>query len=154
MSERRPALLRLLIVALVVSNIGLFLYIVLTPEPYSRTISRIETLQINPGRIKVLGAASRGPAGPAAATKGDKRGAYRACLEWGPFAAADASKVEVALGRLALSEPPQQRAFGDGSGAKRYAYFLREPDATLVSRITELQRGFPGTEIKATACPQ
>ena len=150
MSERRPAILRLLIVALVLSNIGLLVYIVLTPDPSSSTASRIEALQINPGRIKVLGAASRGPATVA---KSDKGGAQGACLEWGPFAAPELSKVDVALGRLALSRPPEQRALGDESGAKRYAYFLREPHANVVAQIAELQRGFPQTAIRAVPCP-
>jgi hypothetical protein len=156
MSDRKPALLRLLIFALVLSNVGLFLYIVLTPDPQSQTAARIEALQINPGRIKVLGAASRGPAALTTAArgdKGDKGGGYRACLEWGPFAAADVSKAAAALDRLALSAPAEQRAVGEASGGKRYAYFLREPDAKVVAQIAELQRGFPGTEIKAAPCP-
>src|SRR5829696_3582167 len=109
MSDRRPALLRLLIFALVLLDIGLFLYIVLTPDSLSQTAARIDALQINPGRIKVLGVASRGPAAAASGAKSDKGGAYRACLEWGPFAAADVSKVEAALDRLVLSEPAEQR---------------------------------------------
>ena len=153
MSERRPAMLRLLIFGLVLSNIGLLLYIVLTADPHSQVAARIEALQINPGRIKVLGAASRGPAATATTGKGVKGGRQHACLEWGPFAASDASKVDVALGRLALPEPAQQRALAEASGAKRYVYFLREPDAKIVAEIADLQRGFPGTEIKAAACP-
>jgi hypothetical protein len=154
MADRRTAFLRLLIFALVLANIGLFLYIVLTPDPHLQTAARIEALQINPGRIKVLGAASRGPAAmPATGAKADQGGASRACLEWGPFAAGEASKADAALGRLALSEPAQQRALAEASGEKRYAYFLREPDAKVVAQIAELQRGFPGTQLRAAACP-
>jgi len=153
MSEKRPAILRLLVVALVVSNAALLLYIVLTPDASSNIASRIEALQINPGRIKVLGAANRGPAAPAPAAKPDRGGAQRACLEWGPFSPSEISKVEVALSRLALPQPARQRAIEDSSRGRRYAYLLREPDANLVAQIAELQRGFPGTEIKAAACP-
>jgi hypothetical protein len=153
MSNRRPAILRLLIFALVLSNIGLFLYIILTPDSQSQTAARIEVLQINPGRIKVLGAANRGPAAPGTAAKGDKGGAHPACLEWGPFAAAEVGKANAALGQLALSAPAEQRPIGEAGDAKRYMYFLREPDAKVVGQIAELQRSFPGTEIKAAACP-
>jgi len=153
MSERRPAILRLLAVALVVSNAALLLYIVLTPEASSNVAARIEALQINPGRIKVLGAASRGPAAVAPAAKMDKGRAQGVCLEWGPFAASETAKVELALSRLALSDPPQQRVSADASRGKRYAYFFLEPDAKVVEEIAELQRGFPATEIRAAACP-
>ena len=153
MSEKRPAVLRFLAVALVVSNAALLLYIVLTPDASSNIASRIEALQINPGRIKVLGAASRGPATPAPAAKADRGGAHGACLEWGPFSSSETSKVEAALSRLALPQGAQQRAIDDASRGRRYAYLLREPDASLVAQIAELQLGFPGTEIKAAACP-
>lgn len=37
---------------------------------------------------------------------------------------------------------------------KQIAYFVRDPNAATVARLTELQRDFPGTQIKAVACPQ
>ncbi len=36
---------------------------------------------------------------------------------------------------------------------KQMAYFVREPGAAMVARLAELQREFPGSEIKAVACP-
>lgn len=36
---------------------------------------------------------------------------------------------------------------------KQIAYFVREPDAAVVARLAELQREFPGTEVKAVPCP-
>jgi len=36
---------------------------------------------------------------------------------------------------------------------KSIAYFVREPDPALVARLAELQRDFPGTEVKAVPCP-
>ena len=36
---------------------------------------------------------------------------------------------------------------------KQIAYFVREPDPAVVARLAELQREFPGTEVKAVPCP-
>jgi hypothetical protein len=36
---------------------------------------------------------------------------------------------------------------------RQVAFFVREPDATTVARLTELQRDFPAAEIKAGSCP-
>ncbi|MCW5606376.1 MAG: SPOR domain-containing protein [Burkholderiales bacterium] len=36
---------------------------------------------------------------------------------------------------------------------KQIAYFVREPDQQMVARLAELQREFPGSEIRAVACP-
>ncbi|MBX9812998.1 MAG: SPOR domain-containing protein [Burkholderiales bacterium] len=36
---------------------------------------------------------------------------------------------------------------------KQIAYFVREPGEAMVARLVELQREFPGSEIKAVACP-
>jgi hypothetical protein len=154
MSEERETVsprLRIVLIVLVLANVLLFGYASLAPDNRSTAAKRIEELQINPGRIKLKGAATRGPAGQAAAPS--KSTAYRACLEWGPFAAPDAGRAESALGRLALAQTPVQRPVADSGGAKRFAYFVREPDASTVAQIAELQRGFPGTEIKAGPCP-
>ena len=149
MSERKRVNLRLVVVALIVANLMAFAYALFAPDPRARAGARIEELQINPGRIKLLGSATRGPGGSAAG----KAGAYRACLEWGPFSGADAAKADSALARLTLAQPPLQRPLSEVGGTKRYAYFVRDPDAAIVAQIAELQRGFPGTEIKAGPCP-
>ncbi|MFN7087462.1 MAG: SPOR domain-containing protein [Burkholderiales bacterium] len=36
---------------------------------------------------------------------------------------------------------------------KQVVYFVREPDESVVGRLTELQREFPASEIRAVACP-
>ncbi|MGQ0749880.1 MAG: hypothetical protein ACT4PS_05035 [Betaproteobacteria bacterium] len=36
---------------------------------------------------------------------------------------------------------------------RQIAYFVREPDAATVARLAELQREFPGTQMKAVPCP-
>lgn len=36
---------------------------------------------------------------------------------------------------------------------RQVAYFVREPTEAVVASLTELQREFPGSEIKAVACP-
>lgn len=145
MSERSLVGLRLTLAALVVANVLFFGYTVLAPDPRAQAGSRIDELQINPGRIKLMGSATRGPGGVA--------GAQRACLEWGPFAASDLARVESALARLSLPQRPLQRPVGDSTNARRFSYFVREPDAGIVAQIAELQRGFPGSEIRAGPCP-
>jgi len=36
---------------------------------------------------------------------------------------------------------------------KQVNYFVREPSAATIARLTDLQRGFPATEIRAVSCP-
>jgi hypothetical protein len=153
MSEESRVRLRLLLAALVVANVLFFAYQLFVPDTRGAAASRIEELQINPGRIKLQGAATRGPGGQAASGKGNKGALYRACLEWGPFSGADVAKADSALARLNLPQSPVQRPLSEVGGVKRFAYFVREPDAAMVARIAELQREFPGTEIKAGPCP-
>ena len=151
MSERSELTLRMILIALIVANVLFFAYAVLAPDTHAQAGSNIEELQINPARIKLMGSATRGPGGQAANAK--SKGAYRACLEWGPFAGAEVGKVESALARLTLPQPAVQRPLAEVSGVRRFAYFVREPDAAIVSQIAELQRAFPGSEIKAGPCP-
>ena len=154
MSEEEAAVsprLRVLLIALVITNVLFCAYAILSPDPAATAAKRIEELQINPNRIKLIGTATRGPAGQAGGAA-SKSGVYRACLEWGPFSGSEAAKAETALGRLSLAQPAVQRPVPD-SGGKRFAYFVREPEAPTVAQIAELQRGFPGTQIKAGPCP-
>ena len=144
MSERQRLGAKAVFVALVVANVLFFAYARLSLDTRAGAASRIEDLQINPGRIKLLNAATRGPGGGAPKS---------ACLEWGPFSGPDTAKVEAALGRLGLPRPPLQRSLGEAGGVKRYAYYVREPEAATVAQIAELQRSFPGTNIKAGPCP-
>ena len=135
---------------LVVANLMVLAWSALRPDPHTRSAERIEALQINPGRVKLVGAATRGPGGQSGS---GQSAIYRACLEWGPFSGLETGKAEAALARLELDTPPLQRTVGEAGGAKRYAYFVREPEAEVVARIAELQRAFPGTAIKAGPCP-
>lgn len=144
MSEHRKINARFIFIVLLVANVLFFAYARISLDNRAGSASRIEDLQINPARIRLLNAATRGPG-----TLAPKS----ACLEWGPFAVIDAGKAEVALGRLGLPRPPIQRTLGEAAGSKRFAYYVREPEATTVAQIAELQRSFPGTEIKAGACP-
>jgi hypothetical protein len=36
---------------------------------------------------------------------------------------------------------------------KQVAFHVREPDPAMIAKLTELQKGFPGTEMKAGPCP-
>jgi len=134
---------------LVIANLLVFAYYFFTPDPRGSSGTRLEELEINPSRIRVKGVATRGPGG----TAGKRAAAYRACLEWGPIAPGDVARAEAALAKLALSQPPIQRPVAEGTGAKRVSYFVAEPDNDKAARIAELQRNFPGTEIKAGPCP-
>ena len=153
MSEASKGNLRLLLAALVVANVLFLAYQLFTPDTSATAGVALEELQINPGRIKLQGAATRGPGGQTASGKGNKGALYHACLEWGPFSGAEVAKAESALERLTLPQTPIQRPLSEVGGAKRFAYFVREPDAEIVARIAELQRAFPGTEIRAGPCP-
>ena len=63
MSEGRKVNLRLAIIVLIVANVLFLAYQLFTPDSRASAGSRIEELQINPGRIKLQGAATRGPGG-------------------------------------------------------------------------------------------
>jgi hypothetical protein len=132
------------VIALAVVNVLFFAYARLSIDSRSNAAARVDELEINPDRIKLLNAATRGPGGNAPKS---------ACLEWGPFAGGDTARVEAALGGLSLPRPPLQRSLGEGAGGKRYAYYVREPDAATVAQIAELRQSFPGSDIKAGPCP-
>jgi hypothetical protein len=44
--------------------------------------------------------------------------------------------------------PVQRRLQND-----RYAYLLREPDAGTIAKIADLQRAYPGSDLRAVPCP-
>jgi hypothetical protein len=144
MSEKRKTSAKAAFIVLAVINVLFFAYARIILDNRAGAASRVDDLQINPGRIKLLDAATRGPGGGAPKS---------ACLQWGPFTGGETAKVEAALGGLSLAHPPFQRTIGEGGSGKRYAFYVREPDAGTVAQIAELQRGFPGTDIKAGACP-
>ena len=144
--------LRVILIALAILNVLFFGYQVFAPDAREAAGTRIEELQINPGRIRLVGSATRGPGGHAA-NGNSSRAPYRACLEWGPFSAGEAGKAESALSALRLPLPAVQRAASEATSGRKLAYYVREPDAPVVAQVTELQRNFPGTRIKAGPCP-
>jgi hypothetical protein len=143
MFERNKVNARALFFVLAVANVLFFAYARVSLDSRAAAASRIEDLQINPGRIRLMNTATRGPGGTVPKS---------ACLEWGPFSVVDAGRAEVALGRLGLPRAAVQRLVVEG-GSKRFAYYVKEPDAATVGQIAELQKGFPGTDIKAAPCP-
>ena len=78
-------------------------------------------------------------------------GPWRNAVSLGLFKNEDAARTE--LERL--------RAMGVRSALitrrekllRQVAFFVREPGATTIARLTELQRDFPASEIKAGSCP-
>ncbi|MGZ8209083.1 MAG: hypothetical protein ACXW2I_17640 [Burkholderiales bacterium] len=152
MAERRKAWVRVLFFGLLTANALVFAYWLLRPDTQRAAAARIEELQINPARIRLLGAATRGGGQGAQPKAASKAASPRACLEWGPFSGTEIAGAESALAALALAQPPVQRALPDVNGEKRVAYLVREPDTATVGHIAELQRNFAGTEIKAVPC--
>lgn len=143
MAERRQSLLRLTTIALAAANALMLGYLVIGGDDRAAA-RRIEQLQINPERIKIMAAASRGPSGREASPA-----AVRACLQWGPFTAATTPQVDADLAALSLPQPPIQRRLQN----ERFAYLLREPDARVIARVAELQRAYAGTDLRAVPCP-
>ena len=143
MAERSNSTLRLIAIGLAAANVILFVYLLFAGDDRAAS-QRIEQLQINPERIKIMAAASRGPSGaPANAS------AVRACLQWGPFTAATLTRADTDLAALSLPEAPLQRRLQN----ERFAYLVREPDAGVIARLAELQRAHPGTDLRAVPCP-
>jgi hypothetical protein len=227
MSERSKVTLRFALIALVAANALVFLYWRFALDTGAAG-ARIEKLQINAERVKLIAAATRGPGGQQAQST-DGAGAFRACLQWGPLIGPSLARAEAALGKLELAQPPIQRAVADAGGYwvyipppknrtevdqllsevralgvvdafvvqdpakwrnaislgifktdqaartfltgvqqrgvtsavaerrenffKSFSYFVREPDTETVAQFAELQRAFPGTEIRAAQCP-
>jgi len=141
------------LLVLLIANVLAFGYFAFRTDPQVASRTRIEEIQIKPGRIQLLGSATRGGGQPDDAVKVGKGAAQVPCLEWAPFAADKVTSVERALERLGLPHPAIRRPLGETGGAPQFAYLVREPDAATVARIAEVQREFPGTQIKAAQCP-
>jgi hypothetical protein len=151
MAERRIARLRLIFLGLVAANLIVFTFLKLRADPNEAAAMRIQEVQINAESVKLLRAATRGAGQAAAAEPGG--GAKPACLEWGPVASADAAAAAGALEKLALTHPPVRRPASDSGAPERFVYYLREPDSATVAQMAQLQRMFPGTQIRAGTCP-
>jgi hypothetical protein len=152
MSERTKTRLRLLFIVLAVANVLVFTFFKLRPDPNEAAALRIKEVQINAGSVKLLAAKSRG-AGEAI-TSAKAGGDSAACLEWGPISSGDVTAAEGGLDKLALAAPAIRRPAADTEGGgERFVYFLREPEKAVVAQIAELQRTFPGTQIRAGKCP-
>lgn len=206
-------------IGLIALNVLIVIYARFTDDSRAAN-ARIEQLQINPERIKLIAAATRGPGGQA-----QTDGVF-ACLQWGPLVGASLARADAVLAQIELAQPAVQRAVADAGGYwvyvppsrnpeqtlneihalgivdafivqdparwrnaislgifkseqaarsflagvqqkgatsavaerrenffKSFAYFVREPDKKTVAQFADLQRAFPGTEIRAAACP-
>ncbi len=78
-------------------------------------------------------------------------GPWRNAVSLGLFKNEDAAKAE--LERLRERGVRSATVTRREKLLKQVAFFVREPDAVTVARLTELQRDFPATEIKAGSCP-
>lgn len=76
---------------------------------------------------------------------------WRNAISLGIFRAEDAAQ-----GHLATLKEKGVRTAVVGKRdnlVRQIAFYIRDPGEPVVARLTELQRQFPGTEIKAAACP-
>jgi len=76
---------------------------------------------------------------------------WRNAVSLGIFKSEDAAKTFLA----ALRDKGVRSAILDRreNFLKQIVYYVREPGEAMVAKLAELQREFPGTEIKAVACP-
>jgi hypothetical protein len=153
MVEVKVAWVRALSFALLIANVIALVYLAFRSDPQVAARTRIGELQINPARIQLVAAATRGGGQPTDATKAAKGPSDAACLEWAPFSTDSAAGAGKALERLGLPLSPIRRPLREQAGAARFAYVVREPDTATVARIAELQKDFPGTELRAAPCP-
>ena len=79
-------------------------------------------------------------------------GPWRNAVSLGLFKSEDAANTELErLRKLGVRSAVVTRR---EKFLKQVSYFVREPSAATIARITELQRDFPTTEIKAASCPE
>ncbi len=78
-------------------------------------------------------------------------GQWRNAISLGIFKSEDAARsMAAALAGRGVQGVALDRRVGM---LKQVAYFVREPDPAAVARLAQLQRDFPGTEVKAVPCP-
>lgn len=78
-------------------------------------------------------------------------GPWRNAVSLGLFKNEEAAKAE--LERLRQRGVRSATVVRREKLLKQVTFYLREPDAPTVARLTELQRDFPATEIRAAPCP-
>lgn len=76
---------------------------------------------------------------------------WRNAISLGIFKSEDAARsfLEALRGKGVRTAVAERRE----KFLKQIAYFVREPSDATVAKLAELQREFPGTQIKAVACP-
>ena len=79
------------------------------------------------------------------------QGQWRNAISLGIFKTEDGAKTFLA----ALNDKGVKSAVAERreNFLKQIAYYVREPSAAMVAKLAQLQRDFPGSEIKALACP-
>ena len=78
-------------------------------------------------------------------------GQWRNAISLGIFKSEDSARARAAkLKQSGVQDVALERR---ENILKQIAYFVREPDPRAVARLAELQREFPGTEVKAVPCP-
>lgn len=78
-------------------------------------------------------------------------GPWRNAVSLGLFKSEDAAKA--ALERLRERGVRSALVTRREKFLKQVVFFVREPAPAIVTRLTELQRDFPATEVKAGSCP-
>ncbi len=78
-------------------------------------------------------------------------GPWRNAVSLGLFKSEDAANAE--LERLRQRGVRSALVTRREKFLKQVSYFVREPSAATIARITELQKDFPAAELKAVGCP-
>ena len=78
-------------------------------------------------------------------------GPWRNAVSLGLFKSEDAANAE--LERLRQRGVRSAMITRREKLLKQVSYFVREPSAATIARLTELQRDFPAVELKAVSCP-
>lgn len=78
-------------------------------------------------------------------------GPWRNAVSLGLFKSEDAANAE--LERLRQRGVRSAVVTRREKFLKQVSYFVREPSAATIARITELQKDFPAAELKAVSCP-
>jgi hypothetical protein len=141
--------MRTVVFLLLLANLSLFAYTRLDTIGGGEGVRLSE--QVQPDKIRILSpreVAALGPAKVAALAD--------VCLEWGPFSDAERTRALADLDALQLGRLLTQRRVEAGSarpGAAQTLLVVRDPQASVVARIKELQAQYAGSEVRVGTCP-
>jgi hypothetical protein len=139
-------MIRWLVASLLIANV-LFGALVGFGEPERSPDAQILDLQMNADKVRVVGGGQDKPALPTGGALSS------ACLAWGPFSAADASRARELLAGLVPAETVYSRELVVPGGGIQW--LVREPGEAVMAKVLELkQANFPDSALGAIECPR